>query len=283
MSIDPYSTPPTRPDLEYIKAKIPIQDIASELGLSVRGYRMSCWRVENHKNGDRDPSVTFWKKKNCGRCWVCDEHAWSNLDLVMMFLSCDFRSAVAWVCERFPVPAAKPGKHITQRRQWNATYRVGCSRSHMEWLVRSCLWSELTASERSILVVLDTFTDTETGEATISYRGVMRFGGIRSHTTVRRALRRFQQLGLLEISRGVSEGFRSVSSYTLTFDSTKFRGVVTEIYRRHREAIELDRAFWVEERKRRKRDKASTLPVREVPFSTECSTGQIDATPRVEH
>ena len=274
---------PTRPDLDYIKTKIPIADIASELGLSVRGYRTNCWRLENHKNGDCNPAITFQKKTNRGRCWVCDERTWSNLDLVMMVLGCDFRSAVEWVCKRFPVLAAKPGKHIAERRQWNPTYQVGYSRSQMEWLVRSCLWSELAASERSILVVLDTFTDTETGEATISYRGIMRFGGIRSHTTVRRALRRFQQLGLLEINRGVgSDGFRSVNSYRLTFDSPSFRRVVNETYKRQREEIELERAFWVEERRRRKRDKASTLPVREVPFSTECSTGQIDATPRVE-
>ena len=279
------SNPSSYPDIAFIRKNVPIQDVARELGLRLNGhYRAHCWRVENHKNGDRDPSLTFKKKTNRGRCWVCDQHDWSNLDMAMMILGCDFPAAVAWICERFAVPLGRPGKHITQRRQWNPTYRVGYSGSHMEWLVRSGLWSELTASERSVLVVFDVFTDTETNDATISYRGIMRFAGIRSHTTVRRALRRFQQLGVLEIVRSVGgDGFRSVNSYRLTFDSPKFRSIVNEIYRRQREEIKLERSFWLEERKRRKRDKAATLPVKEVPFSTQCSTGQIDATPRVKH
>ncbi len=279
-----YTTRSIYPDLRFIKEKIPITDVARELGLKVRDrYRAHCWRVENHKNGDADPSIRFHRKTNKWRCFVCDERAQSNLDLVLMLLGCDFPAAVAWMCERFAVPLARPGKHITQRQHWNPTYRVGYSGSHMEWLVRSGLWSELTASERSVLGVFDVFTDTETNDVTISYRGIMRFAGIRSHTTVRRALRRFQQLGVLEIVRSVGgDGFRSVNSYRLTFDSPKFRSIVNEIYRRQREEIELERSFWLEERKRRKRDKASTLPVQEVPFSTQCSRGQVDATPRVK-
>ena len=243
---------PSRPDLSYIKSRIPIQEIACELGLSVRGYRASCWRLENHRNGDRDPSITFLKRKNIGKCWVCDQRTWSTLDLVMLVFDCDLKSAVDWIVERFPVPMARPGKHLGQRQDWNQNYRVGSSYSRLEWLIRSGMWRELTPAQRSVLAVLDVFTDSETNEAMISYRGLMRYGGVGSSATIRRALRRFQQLGLLEISRGVFEGFRSVSRYRLTFDSPKFRDVVTEIYRHHREAIELERAFWAQERKEKK-------------------------------
>lgn len=263
MSTNPYQTPPTRPDLDYIKAEIPIQDVARELGFAVRGYRARCWRLENHRNGDRDPSITFLKKKNRGRCWVCDERTWSTLDLVMLALDRDLKSAVEWIVERFPVPMARPGKHLGQRQHWNPNYRVGSSYSRLDWLVRSGLWAELTPAQRSVLAVLDAFTDSETNEATISYRGLMRYGGVGSSATIRRALRRFQQLGLLEISRGVSEGFRSVSRYRLTFDSPKFRGVVTEIFRRHREAIELERLYWSEERKRKKGERRTATCIRQ--------------------
>jgi DNA-binding PadR family transcriptional regulator len=258
MSANPYSITPTRPDLDYIKTKILIMDVASELGLPVKGYRARCWRLENHRNGDRDPSITFLKKKNRGKCWICDQRTWSTLDLVMLVFDCDLKSAVEWIVERFPVPMARPGKHLGQRQDWNQNYRVGSSYSRLDWLIRSGLWRELTPAQRSVLAVLDVFTDSETNEATISYRGLMRYGGVGSSSTIRRALHRFQQLGLLEISRGVSEGFRSVSSYKLTFDSPKFRGVVTEIYRRHREAIELERLYWSEERKRKKREERSS-------------------------
>ncbi len=270
------------PDLKFIKQHVPISDIARELGFDVRGYRARCWRLENHRNGDRDPSVTFWKKKNCGRCWVCDEHAWSNLDLVMMVHGCDFPAAVAWVCERFPVPAAKPGKHIAERRQWNPTYRVGTNGSPFEWLVRAGLWAELPASHCSILVVLNAFTDAETGQAVISYRGLMRYSGVRTKTTVRRALQHFLRIGLLEIEHGVgTDGFRSVSRYKLTFNSPRFLNLVNEIHRRQRVEIELDRAFRAEERKRLRR-KAHTLPVQDKPLSTECTRGNSHGTHRVD-
>lgn len=270
------------PDLKFIKQHIPISDIARELGFVVKGYRMSCWRSENHRNGDRDPSITFLKKKNRGRCWVCDQHDWSNVDLVMMVLGCDFRAAVAWLCERFPIPAAKPGKHIIERRQWNPTYRVGTNGSPFEWLVRAGLWADLPASHRSILVVLDTYTDTETGQAIISYRGLMRYSGVRTKTTVRRALQHFLRIGLLEIEHGVgSDGFRSVSHYKLTFNSPRFLNLVNEIHRRQRVEIQLDRAFRAEERKRLRR-KALTLPVKELPLSTECTRGNSHGTHRVD-
>ena len=272
------------PDLKFIKQHIPISDIARELGLRVNGhFRARCWRSENHRNGDRNPSITFQKKTNRGRCWVCDQHAWSNLDLVMMVRGCDFPAAVAWLCERFPVPAAKPGKHIAERRQWNPTYRVGTNSSPFEWLVRAGLWAELPASHRSILVVLDTFTDAETGQAVISYRGLMRYSGVRTKTTVRRALQHFLRIGLLEIEHGVgTDGFRSVSRYKLTFDSPKFLSVVNEVHRHQQEEIELDRAFRAEERKRLRQQKALRIPVKEVPLSTECTRGNSHGTHRVD-
>ena len=271
------------PDLKFIKQHIPISDIARELGLSVRGYRMSCWRLENHRNGDSDPSVTFWKKKNRGRCWVCDEHAWSNLDLVMMVLDCDFPAAVTWISERFAVPAAPPGKHLVQRQQWNPTYRVGCGYSRLEWVIRSGQWAELLPSQRSILAVLDTFTDPETSEATISYRGLARYGGVCSHATVRRALQYFVRIGLLEIEHGVgTDGFRSVSHYKLTFSSRRFLNLVNETYRHQREEVELDKAFRASERKRLRRQKALTVPVKELPFYSHCSTVKPDATPTLK-
>ncbi len=278
-----YSIPPGYPDLEFTKQKVPIQDVARQLGLKVSGrYRAHCWRFDNHRNGDRDPSIRFHGKTNKWRCFVCDERAQSNLDLVMMVLGYDFPAAVAWLCERFPVPAARPGKHIAERRQWNPTYRVGTNGSPFEWLVRAGLWADLPASHRSILVVLDTYTDAETGQAMISYRGLMRYSGVRTKTTVRRALQHFLRIGLLEIEHGVgSDGFRSVSRYRLTFDSTKFLGLVNEIHRRQRVEIELDRAFRAEERKRLRR-KALTLPVKELPLSTQCTRGNSHGTPRVD-
>ncbi len=262
MGTNPYNASPTRPDLKHIKTKIPIEDVARELGFVVKGYRMSCWRLENHRNGDSDPSVTFWKKKNCGRCWVCDQHAWSNLDLVMMFLSCDFRSAVVWVCEHFPVPQAEGGKHLVHRNGGHPRYRVGTSGSVFEWLVRAGLWGWLSSAQRSVLVALHAFTDVETGLAKVSYRGLMRYSGVGSASSVAVALKRFRRIHLLQVEPQIGgDGFRACNSYRLTFDDPRFLSLLNEIHQRHREEVDLERAFRSEERKRRRRQRESALPV----------------------
>jgi len=278
-----YSIPPGYPDLEFIKQKVPIQDVARQLGLKVRGrYRAHCWRFENHRNGDRNPSITFWLKKNRGRCWICDARSFSNIDLVQTVLGFDLRESVSWIAERFPVPTVPHGKHIGKTQRWNPFYRVGTSHTQFELLVRSGIWGELTPAQKSLLPVLDVFTNDDTGDACISYRGMMRYSGIGSSATIRTALRRYQQLGLLEIERGVSGGFCSVNSYCLTFDSSKFRGIINETFRRLRDEIELERAFWAEERKRRRIKQSSRLPVQVNPFFTERSTEQIDDSVRVK-
>lgn len=48
------------PDLEYIRKRISIQDVARELGLWVNNRQGCCWRIETHRNGDSNPSI-------CGR------------------------------------------------------------------------------------------------------------------------------------------------------------------------------------------------------------------------
>jgi hypothetical protein len=99
------------PDFEYIRTKISIVAVARELGLTVNGYRARCWRTETHRNGDANPSIGFWKKRNKGRCFVCDPHVWSTIDLVMLYLGYDLRQAVSWVTDRFPVPLLPKGSY----------------------------------------------------------------------------------------------------------------------------------------------------------------------------
>lgn len=257
------SIPSSYPDIRFIRKRIPIQDVARDLGLRVNGhYRAHCWRVDSHCNADRDPSIGFDRKKNRGRCFVCDDHAWSNVDLVAMVLSCNTREAVEWVASRFPVPMTPRGRHIVKRRGWQPIYRVGVNGSIFEWLTRAGFWASITSTQRSVLVVLHTFTDSETGVAEISFRGIMRFGGIGSSASVATAIKRFRRLHVLEVEgRGGSDGFRSCNRYQLTFDNPRFVASLNEIYRAHREAIELERGFRAEERKRRRRQRASAASV----------------------
>ena len=166
---------PERPDLGWIKKKIPIEEVARELGLEVTRHRARCWRPENHRNGDADRSLRFHCRKNRARCFVCDQiGGFSTIDLVMGVLGCDYPSAVMWICERFPVPSAKRGSPIGPRSRWRPNYRVGVSGSELEVLVRSGLWAQLTPSQQKVLPVLLAFRDEETRLIDISYRGLTR-------------------------------------------------------------------------------------------------------------
>lgn len=276
------SSPPTTfyPDINFIRRSVRIEDVAAALGLRVNGHHSAhCWRVDSHQNGDRNASIGF-DRRNRGFCFVCDERAWSNLDLVAMVLTCSTREAVEWIASRFPVPMTRRGKHIAKRCGWQPSYRVGTTGSIFEWLVRSGFWASLTPTQRSVLVALHAFVDSETGTAEISFRGIMRFAGVGSPTSVAAAIKRFRRLHVLDLEgRDGSDGFRACNRYRLTFDDPKFFASLNEIYRRQQEEVSLERGFRLEERNRRRRQKASAASTPVTTLSNGCSTVKPDATP----
>ncbi len=167
-----------------------------------------------------------------------------------------------------------------QRCGWEPVYRVGTTGSVLEWLTRSGFWASLTPSQRSVLVVLQAFTDSETGTAQVSFRGIMRFAGVGSASSVAKAIKRFRRLHMLDLEgRDGSDGFRACNSYRLTFDDPKFLASLNETYRRQQEEIFLERGFRAEERNRRRRQRASATSTPVKPLSTGWTTGKSNATP----
>ncbi len=258
---------PERPDFAFIKTKVPIEDVARELGLEVRHHRAPCWRAENHRNGDAHPSLSFHVRKNRARCWVCDQvGAMSTIDLVMGVLGCDFTSAVAWICERFAVPSAKRGSPIGPRSSWRPSYRVGTSGSELEILVRSGLWAQLTPTQQKILPVLLVCPDTQIIE--ISYSDLMRYAGVGSRKSIARAVWGLHGLHALRVERGEAVGVvRSVNRYRLTLEDPGFLELLNRVHRRQREEIERERAF------RREARLLKNRRAREFPTASEVSEG----------
>jgi len=240
----------TYPDLKFIKKMIAIDDVARELGLQVLGRNARCWRSQNHQHGDRTPSIGFNTKKNIGRCFVCDDHAWSNVDLVQNVFDCSTREAIEWIAARYSVPQIPKGRHLSNRQQWRGSFRVGVSGFSLEAVVRSGYWASLTPSEKSILVVFCTFADPSTGATRISYRGIMRYAGIGSYSSVASALKRFEKIGLLDIERRVDEdGFRSCSTYLLKLDSAEFHQSLRDTHQRQRADIDIERQIRSEQKR----------------------------------
>lgn len=229
------------------------------MGLTVNGYRARCWRTESHRNGDANPSIGFWKKRNKGRCLVCDPHVWSTIDLVMLYRGCDLREAVSWITARFPVPLLPKGAHIKKREAWSPRFRVGIAEDVVTSLVRSLVWSDLSHAEQGILPALETFTDQDTGLAEISYRGLMRYSGVGSQATIAGAIHHFEQMRLLQVIRlpgGLCN--RRVNQYRLTLDDPEFQVMVTKVFQRQRDEIELEKQLRAEQRKARPK---SIVPV----------------------
>ncbi|WP_263369110.1 hypothetical protein [Edaphobacter dinghuensis] len=244
------------PDLQYIRENVSIIAVARELGLTVNGYRARCWRTENHRNGDADPSMAFRKKQNTGRCFICDPRTWSNIDLVMLVRDCKLREAIAWITDRFPVPSLPKGAHIKKRESWSPCYRASDTDSVVGMLVRSGLWSTLSNAERSILPVLSEFMSCDTGLAEISYRGLMQHSGVGSQATIAAALQHFEQMRFLQVirNRAVSP-LRRVNQYYFTLDDPEFQAIAANTFQQQRAEIELQKQLRSEEREARCQNK----------------------------
>ena len=70
---------------------IPIEDLASRLGLDVRHHKALC-----PFHNDHHPSLSFNVRRNTYRCFVCDAHG-GTIDLVMHYLHKDFKEACQWL------------------------------------------------------------------------------------------------------------------------------------------------------------------------------------------
>jgi hypothetical protein len=127
------------------------------------------------------------------------------------------------------------------------------SGSALDALIRSGIWASLTPAQCKILPVLDTFADTETQTTTISYRGMMRYAGVGSQSTVATALKRFQALRFLRVEpRTNDEGFRACSAYKLCFHDPEFLQLADSCRQSQKEQIDQEREIRRQEREKRK-------------------------------
>jgi hypothetical protein len=215
------------PDMNYIRRKIPIADVAKELGIRVAGRTAAhCWR-SGHQNGDRTPSMSF-SKRNRAKCYVCDVDSKSPIDLVIAYQECSLKEAVDWLCVRWTIPTIAKNTKLSRRERW-ATSPVGHSSFPLEQFIRSGLWAALDDAARAVLAVMFCFS--EKSEVCISYRGLARFSGMKSDATIAKVLRQFKQLGIIE-SLPRSKNFRDVGRYRFTLDSEKFQTALSEVHAR---------------------------------------------------
>lgn len=89
--------------LQQLRA-IPIEDLASRLGLDVTHHKALC-----PFHNDHHASLSFNVRKNTYRCFVCDAHG-DTIDLVRHLLNKDFHQACLYLSDGSiePIPAHSP-------------------------------------------------------------------------------------------------------------------------------------------------------------------------------
>lgn len=90
----------TQAQITLLRA-IPIEDLASRLGLDVRHHKALC-----PFHNDHHASLSFNVRKNTYRCFVCDAHG-DTIDLVRHLLNKDFQQACLYLSDGSiePIPA----------------------------------------------------------------------------------------------------------------------------------------------------------------------------------
>jgi hypothetical protein len=147
----------------------------------------------------------------------------------------------------------------------------------LENIVRSGLWAELSHSKKAILAVFCELADANDHSLRISYRGLMRFAGVRSCATVAGAIKHFERICLLKVERGLSgDGLRACNVYRLTLDHPVLLKNMTNIHQHQQAEIKAERELREEERKGR-RTQRQLLPVK--PLYNQCSAEEIDGSP----
>lgn len=245
------------PDMEFIRYKIPIAEVANALSLKVSGSAVHCWRA-GHQNGDRTPSMSF--RGNYIACFVCDPRPLSTLDLVMLHEGLDLLGATQWICERWNVPTIAKGKKLIRSERWHGG-RVGVARFPFEYLVRSGFWASLDDATRAILPALVCFADPNSGEAEISYAALQRYSGKSSRTTISAVITKLERLGLLKVSRAMNGSFRACGRYRLDWQDERFQSALDSCH----EALKLDRDA---ERTLRSKAKAAAQILKSTTLST---------------
>ncbi len=225
------------PDMRFINRKLPIADVARALDLQFDGpNKLRCWHPERHKNADRTPSVGIRLSNNTIKCFGCDSKPMGPIDMVLDFHGMNSPAdAAQWIAARFDVPSIPAHKRLTEPDRGNRT-RVGHERG-LELLIRSGLWARLPPAAQAIapcMLALEErrLPSNEVFNVQISYRGIARVSGIRSHNAIRKALVALNEMGFLDLpnektrSRGPE---RETACYTLTPCSDRLWELAQEV------------------------------------------------------
>jgi hypothetical protein len=112
------------------------------------------------------------------------------LNLVIDVKGLNAGSAARWIAERFQVPAVP--KHAPARRTLRVPTTVGIGGA-LKPLVVSGLYAQMSKAAKNVAVVLAELCNKDQAlpiyDVRVSYRGILRYSGMKSQNAVRKGLR----------------------------------------------------------------------------------------------
>jgi hypothetical protein len=245
------------PDLRWVNRRVPIADVAKALGLRFgQGGMIHCWHPEKHKNGDRTPSVGIQKAVNRVKCFGCGTRPMSVVDLVIDVCATEVAGAASWLEQNFEIRSMPKRRHLepNQPLRW-------CQVGHeqpIELLVKSGIWPALSPQAQRIapaLLSLATKEERDTFRVRISNRGIMRYSGVRSFSSVSKGIRQLEEIEWLECLPSdalAGSVLRSVSTYRLTPYSDGLMELAQAMAAQSRKEIEAERELRKQQRRARR-------------------------------
>lgn len=108
--------------IQELKNRCEILQVAQALGVEVQHNRSRCFHPENHKNGDRTPSMSFQPEKNSFHCWVCPDVGGDVIAFVQSHQQIGFVEACNWLAEFTGMSnlVQRSGSHGPQNDQRNS-------------------------------------------------------------------------------------------------------------------------------------------------------------------
>jgi hypothetical protein len=244
------------PDLKWINRSLSILEVVRALGLRIgAGGMVHCWHPERHQHGDRTPSVSIRTKNNTIYCFGCGSKPMSVVDLIVDARGVTVAEAAHWLDQNFEVRRIQPRKHLADAGA-RRPYQVGMEQP-IELLVRCGVWARLSAPAQRIVPVLLSFAERggpETFRVEISYRGMMRYSGLKSFNAVSGALGQLAEIGWLQRSGNGARGqiLRDTGAYVLTPFSEALRELGNTISQEERQMIQAERELREQQRRQRR-------------------------------
>jgi hypothetical protein len=247
-------------DLCWVRKNISIQEVANKLHLRFgTGKMLHCWHGEQHQHADRTPSVSIRRTTNTVKCFGCGTGPLSPVDLVMNVRSCTIHEAANWLKLNFPkIPRIGARKHSSKVE--NAEDLSG--RNPLQILICSGLFAELGLPSKAICTALLVLWDARErpNSIAISFKALQRFSGVRSRSSVARALRELEDVLLIsrEIRPSLSFPLNQTQLIKVCPNSDEFWEFANAHAQIVRREVEFEKELRLQERKAR----ANSFPSR---------------------